>query len=129
MPGQPSDKGGYGERSYPLVMELPERHDSDGEPQERQYSDRVKECPDKVTPQEVNKDEEWTEIHHSSQIHRPTEGLMESQDQQEYGWKHKTEGEEISDYPAQHLQARLAVATELLMEDCKFKVNEEAHAA
>ena len=35
MPGQPSDKGGYGERSYPLVMESPERHDSDGEPQER----------------------------------------------------------------------------------------------
>ena len=31
MPGQPSDKGGYGEQSYPLVMELPERHDSDGE--------------------------------------------------------------------------------------------------
>ena len=31
MPGQPSDKGGYGERSYPLVMESPERHDSDGE--------------------------------------------------------------------------------------------------
>ena len=30
-PGQPSDKGGYGERSYPLAMELPERHDSDGE--------------------------------------------------------------------------------------------------
>ena len=30
-PGQPSDKGGYGEQSYPLVMELPERHDSDGE--------------------------------------------------------------------------------------------------
>ena len=31
MPGQPSDKGGYGEQSYPLVMESPERHDSDGE--------------------------------------------------------------------------------------------------
>ena len=54
---------------------------------------------------------------------------MESQDQQEYSWKHKTEGEEISDHPAQHLQARLAVATELLMEDCEFKVNEEVHAA
>ena len=34
-PGQPSDKGGYGEQSYPPVMESPERHDSDGEPQER----------------------------------------------------------------------------------------------
>ena len=32
MPGQPSDKGGYGGRSYPPAMELPERHDSDGEP-------------------------------------------------------------------------------------------------
>ena len=30
-PGQPSDKGGYGEQSYPPAMELPERHDSDGE--------------------------------------------------------------------------------------------------
>ena len=32
MPGQPSDKGGYGRQSYPPVMELPERHDSDREP-------------------------------------------------------------------------------------------------
>ena len=72
-------------------------------------------------------DEEQTEIHHSSQICQPTEGLIESHEQQT-GHKHKTEGEEISDHPAQHLQARLAVATELLMEDCKFKVNEEAHA-
>ena len=31
-PGQPSDKGGYGERSYPPAMESPERHDSDVEP-------------------------------------------------------------------------------------------------
>ena len=54
---------------------------------------------------------------------------MESQDQQEYGWKCKTEGEEISDCPAQCLQARLVVAMELLMEDCKFKVNEEVCAA
>ena len=54
---------------------------------------------------------------------------MESQDQQEYGWKRKTEGEEISDHPAQHLRARLAVATELLMEDHEFKVNKEARAA
>ena len=30
-PGQPSDKGGYGKQSYPLAMESPERHDSDGE--------------------------------------------------------------------------------------------------
>ena len=30
-PGQPSDKGGYGEQSYPPAMESPERHDSDGE--------------------------------------------------------------------------------------------------
>ena len=110
-------------------MESPERHDSDGEPQERQHSDKVEEHPDKVTPQSVNKDEEWTEICCSSQICRPTEGLIESQDQQEYSQKHKTEGEEISDHPAQCLQARLAVATELLMEDHKFKVNEEARAA
>ena len=42
---------------------------------------------------------------------------MESQDQQEYSQKCKTEGEEISDCPAQCLQAWLAkleVATELL---------------
>ena len=54
---------------------------------------------------------------------------MESQDQQEYGRKRKTEGEEISDCPAQRLRARLAVATELLMEDREFEVNEEARAA
>ena len=53
---------------------------------------------------------------------------MESQDQQEYSQKHKTEGEEISDCPAQCLQARLVVAMELLMEDRKFKVNEKARA-
>ena len=53
---------------------------------------------------------------------------MESQDQQEYSQKHKTEGEEISDHPAQHLWARLVVAMELLMEDCEFKVNKEACA-
>ena len=56
---------------------------------------------------------------------------MESQDQQEYGQKRKTEGEEISDHPAQHLQARLAkleVATELLRQDSEFEVNEEVHA-
>ena len=54
---------------------------------------------------------------------------MESQNQQEYGRKRKTEGEEISDRPAQRLRARLAVATELLMEDREFEVNEEARAA
>ena len=75
----------------------------------------------------MNTHEEQTEIHCSSQIHRPTEGLIESHEQQK-GHKHKTEGEEISDHPAQCLWARLVVATELLMEDCKFKVNEEAHA-
>ena len=53
---------------------------------------------------------------------------MESQDQQEYSQKHKTEGEEISDCPAQYLWARLVVAMELLMEDCEFKVNEEVCA-
>ena len=56
--------------------------------------------------------------------------MLESQ-QQAYGWKCKTEGEDedLDDHPAQYLQARLAVAAELLMEDCKFKVNEEAQAA
>ena len=127
-PSHPSDKGGYSERSYPLVMESSERHDSDGEPRERRCSDKVEERPDKVTPQTVNMHEEQTEIHCSSQIHRPTEGLIESHEQQK-GHKHKTEGEEISDHPAQRLQARLAVATELLMEDHEFKVNEEARAA
>ena len=76
----------------------------------------------------MNIHEEQTEICCSSQIHRPTEGLIESHEQQT-GHKHKTEGEEISDHPAQHLQARLAVATELLMEDREFEVNEEARAA
>lgn len=33
-PGQPN-KGIYGEQSYTLVIESPERHDSDEEPQER----------------------------------------------------------------------------------------------
>ena len=70
----------------------------------------------------MNKDEEQTETCHSSQIHRPTEGLIESHEQQK-GHKCKTEGEEISDCPAQHLWARLVVATELLMEDCKFGMN------
>ena len=76
----------------------------------------------------MNKDEEQTEICCSSQIHRPTEGLIESHEQQT-GHKCKTEGEEISDCPAQCLQARLAVATELLMKDCEFEVNEEARTA
>ena len=35
----------------------------------------------------------------------------------------------MNDCPAQHLCARLVIATELLMEDCEFEVNEEAHAA
>ena len=76
----------------------------------------------------MNTHEEQTEIHHSSQICQPTEGLIESHEQQK-GHKHKTEGEEISDCPAQCLWARLAVAMELLMEDCEFEVNEEARAA
>ena len=56
---------------------------------------------------------------------------MESQDQQEYSWKCKTEGEEISDRPAQCLQAQLAkleVTMELLRQDSEFEVNEEARA-
>ena len=73
-------------------------------------------------------DEERTEIRCSSRIRRPTEGLIESHEQQQKGHKHKTEGEEISDCPAQCLQARLVVAMELLMEDCEFEVNEEACA-
>ena len=76
----------------------------------------------------MNKDEEQTEICCSSQICRPTEGLIESHEQQK-GHKYKTEGEEISDHPAQCLWARLAVAMELLMEDHKFEVNEEVRAA
>ena len=57
---------------------------------------------------------------------------MESQDQQEYGWKCKTEGEEISNCPAQCLWTQLAkleVAMELLRQDSEFEINEEAHAA
>ena len=57
---------------------------------------------------------------------------MESLDQQEYGWKYKPEGEEIDNHPAQHLQARMAkleVATELLIGDRKFEINEQARAA
>src|SRR5699024_6399014 len=67
----------------------------------------------------------------SSRIRRPTEGLTESQDQQKYSRKCKTEGEgeDLNDRPAQRLRARLTVATELLMEDCEFEVNGEACAA
>ena len=58
---------------------------------------------------------------------------MESHDQQAYGWKCKPEGEEdLDDCPAQRLRARiakLAVATELLIGDHEFKINEQAHAA
>ena len=78
----------------------------------------------------MNEDEERPDVRRSSQIHQPTERSLESQDQQAYGRKRKTEGEEdMNDRPAQCLRARLAIATELLMEDREFKVNEEARAA
>ena len=57
---------------------------------------------------------------------------MESLDQQEYGRKRKPEGEEIDDRPAQRLRARMAkleVATELMIGDREFKINENARAA
>ena len=93
----------------------------------------------KVTPPSVNENKEREteeqpepEIHRSSRIHQPTEQSLESLDQQEYGRKRKPEGEEIDDHPAQRLRARmakLAVATELLIGDRKFEVNEQARAA
>ena len=141
-PGQPSGEGGYGERSYPPAMESLDN--SVGEPREGQFfvhgrnsepdtrrSDKVEERQDKVTPQAVNEEEDGGP-RRSSRIRRPTEGLIESHEQQQKGHKRKTEGEEISDRPAQRLRARLAkleVATELLQQDREFEVNEEARAA
>ena len=91
---------------------------------------KVKQCQDKVTPQSVNED---ASTRRSSRIRQPTEGLLESQDQQAYGRKRKTEGEgDLSDRPAQRLRAmraRLAVAAELLRKDCEYELNEEARAA
>ena len=58
---------------------------------------------DKVTPQAVNEEEDGGP-RRSSRIRWPTESLIESHEQQT-GHKHKTEGEEISDCPAQCLQA------------------------
>lgn len=93
---------------------------------------KVDECPDKVTLQIVNEDEEWPNVCHSSQICQPTEQSLESHDQQAYGRKRKPEGEEdLNDCPAQCLWARmakLAVAMELLIGDHEFKINEQAHA-
>ena len=135
-PGQPRDESGYGERSYPPAMESP--NEASGvenfvHGRNNGCSDKAEECQNKVTPQTVNEeDEEWPEVCRSSRIRRPTEGLMESHDQQAYGRKHKTEGEEISDRPAQCLWAQLAkleVATELLRQDSEFEVNEEVRAA
>ena len=78
----------------------------------------------------MNEDEERPDVRRSSRIRQPTEQSLESQDQQAYGRKRKTEGEEdMNDCPAQCLRARLAIAMELLMEDCEFEVNEEARAA
>lgn len=75
-------------------------------------------------------EEDRMDVRRSSRIRQPMERLLESQDQQAYGRKHKTEGEEdLNDHPAQRLRARLAIAMELLMEDCEFKVNEKARAA
>ena len=57
---------------------------------------------------------------------------MESLDQQEYSQKCKPEGEEIDNCPAQRLWARMAkleVATELLIGDREFEINEQARAA
>ena len=126
MPGH--DENSDGEQFYHQEIESP-----DGDNPNEGRSNKVEECQDKVTPQTVNEDAvERPDVRRSSRIRRPTEGLMESQNQQEYGRKRKTEGEEISDHPAQRLQAQLAkleVATELLREYREFKVNEEARAA
>ena len=55
---------------------------------------------------------------------------MDSQNQQAYGRKRKPEGEEgLDDRPAQRLRARLAMATELLIGDREFEINEQARAA
>ena len=78
----------------------------------------------------MNEDEERPDVRRSSRIRQPTEQSLESQDQQAYGRKRKTEGEEdMNDCPAQCLRARLAIAMELLMKDYEFKVNEEVQAA
>ena len=78
------DEDSYEVQSHRQEIELPSRplrpeHEDGGQ----QHSDKVEECQDKVTPQAVN--EEDGGLCCSSQICRPTEGLMESQDQQAYG--------------------------------------------
>ena len=134
MPGQPSETE---DQSYHPVMESPEEQshtqciESVNNGGEQQCSDKVEKHQNKVTPQTVNDDKERTDIRRSSWIHQPTEQLLESQTQQAYGWKCRPEGEndDIDNCPAQHLQARLAVATELLIENHEFEVNEEARTA
>ena len=68
----------------------------------------------------------------SARIRQPTERLNESIDQQR-GRKRKTEGEDGNDdHPAQRLRANLAqmaVATELLISDHEYEINEQACAA
>lgn len=127
-PGQPRDEDSYEERFHRPEMELGEATLS--RPQGPEPQDNEQQRQNKVTPQTVY--EEWPDVHRSSRIRQPMERSLESLDQQEYGRKRKPEGEEIDDRPAQHLRARmakLAVATELLIGDHKFEVNEQARAA
>ena len=68
----------------------------------------------------------------SARIRQPTERMVESMKQQPHGRKRKTEGEDTRDSPAQRIRAnlaRLAVATELLIEDREYEITEEARAA
>ena len=129
-PGQPSKAK---ERFDRQATGLPDGESSSRPPRPEprddggRRSNKVEEHLNKVTPQTVNV--ERPDVRRSSRIRQPTERSLDSQDQQAYGRKRKTEGEEINDRPAQRLRARLAIATELLMEDREFEVNEEARAA
>ena len=108
-PGQPRDESLLDDWSHATClgsdMGLSWPWGPDSEDDGEQHSNKVDGHPDKVTPQTVNReDEEQPNICCSSQICQPTEWLLESQDQQAYGQKHKTEGEEdMSDHPAQYL--------------------------
>ena len=121
IPGQPRDEDSCEGWSHYQEMES----------LSQQCLNKIDECPDKVAPPTVNEDKEQINICCLSQIHQPIEWLLESQNQQAYGWKCKTEGEDknLDNYLAQHLWARLAIAMELLMKDYEFKVNEEVQAA
>lgn len=84
------------------------------------------------TANPIDMDTAGIEPRYPTRTRHPSRQMMEShQTEQTYGRKRKAEGEE-SDRPAQRMRAqlaRLAVATELLVEDREYEVNEKAREA